>query len=93
MWKGADMKGVAYATLQGNVYYDLTRSKEKIGILSHQTIEGLMEGSGTRVDVEKDKRYPLDFVLWKIRHRMNRAGIAPGAGGARGGTSNARSCQ
>ena len=59
------VKEFAYATFQGNVYYDLTRSKEKIGILSHQTVEGLMEGSGTRIDVEKDKRYPLDFVLWK----------------------------
>jgi cysteinyl-tRNA synthetase len=59
------LKGFAYATLQGNVYYDLTRSQEKIGILSHQTTEGLMEGSGSRIDVEKDKRYPLDFVLWK----------------------------
>jgi cysteinyl-tRNA synthetase len=59
------LKGFAYATPEGNVYYDLTKSKEKIGILSHQTVEGLMEGSGARIDVEKDKRYPLDFVLWK----------------------------
>ena len=57
--------GTAYVTHKGNVYYDLTRSEDKIGILSHQTVEGLMEGSGNRVDVEDDKRYQLDFVLWK----------------------------
>ncbi|AFV24246.1 cysteinyl-tRNA synthetase [Methanolobus psychrophilus R15] len=59
------LREFAYPTPEGNVYYDLRRSKEKIGILSHQTEEGLMEGSGARIDVEKDKRYPLDFVLWK----------------------------
>jgi cysteinyl-tRNA synthetase len=47
------------------VYYDLERSADRIGILSHQTVEGLMEGSGCRIDVEDDKRYQLDFVLWK----------------------------
>jgi cysteinyl-tRNA synthetase len=57
--------GAAYATQKGNVYYDLERSADRIGILSHQTVEGLMEGSGCRIDVEDDKRYQLDFVLWK----------------------------
>ncbi|WP_292463060.1 cysteine--tRNA ligase [Methanolobus sp.] len=59
------LRELAYPTPEGNVYYDLTMSKKKIGILSHQTEEGLMEGSGARIDVEKDKKYPLDFVLWK----------------------------
>jgi cysteinyl-tRNA synthetase len=58
--------GTAYVTRKGNVYYDLTRSGEKIGVLSHQTAEGLLEGSGSRVDVEDDKRYQLDFALWKV---------------------------
>ncbi len=57
--------GTAYVTPKGNVYYDLTTSEDKIGILSHQTAEGLLEGSGNRVEVEDDKRYQLDFVLWK----------------------------
>ncbi|WP_407354906.1 cysteine--tRNA ligase [Methanolobus sp. WCC5] len=58
--------GTAYVTRKGNVYYDLTKSGEKIGVLSHQTAEGLLEGSGSRVDVEDDKRYQLDFALWKV---------------------------
>ncbi len=57
--------GTAYVTHKSNVYYNLTRSEDKIGILSHQTVEGLIEGSGNRVDVEDDKKYQLDFVLWK----------------------------
>ncbi len=57
--------GTAYVTEKGNVYYDLKRSEEKIGVLSHQTVEGLLEGSGSRVYVEDDKKYQLDFVLWK----------------------------
>jgi cysteinyl-tRNA synthetase len=57
--------GAAYATQKGNVYYDLEKSADRIGILSHQTVEGLMEGSGCRIDVEDDKRFQLDFVLWK----------------------------
>lgn len=57
--------GAAYATPKGNVYYDLEKSADRIGILSHQTVEGLMKGSGCRVDVEDDKRFRLDFVLWK----------------------------
>ncbi|WP_406656289.1 cysteine--tRNA ligase [Methanolobus sp. ZRKC2] len=59
-------KKLAYATPEGNVYYDLTRSLDLVGVLSRQTIDGLLEGSGSRVDVEKDKKYQLDFVLWKI---------------------------
>ncbi len=57
--------GSAYATPKENVYYDLEKSADRIGILSHQTVEGLMEGSGCRIDVEDDKRFQLDFVLWK----------------------------
>jgi cysteinyl-tRNA synthetase len=57
--------GAAYATQKGNVYYDLEKSADRIGILSHQTVEGLMEGSGCRIEVEDDKRFQLDFVLWK----------------------------
>jgi cysteinyl-tRNA synthetase len=65
--------GAAYSTSKGNVYYDLQKSADRIGILSHQTVEGLMEGSGCRIDVEDDKKYQLDFVLWK-----NSPGNEPG---------------
>ncbi|MCS3923658.1 cysteine--tRNA ligase [Methanosalsum natronophilum] len=57
--------GFAYVTSKGNVYFNLLSSQDKIGILSHQTLQGLLEGSGYRVGVEDDKRHQLDFALWK----------------------------
>ncbi|TGC11067.1 cysteine--tRNA ligase [Methanolobus halotolerans] len=65
MIEGLIDRGLAYPTQVGNVYYDLTSSLGRVGILSHQTVEGLLEGSGSRVEVEEDKNYRLDFVLWK----------------------------
>jgi len=58
-------KGFAYVTHKGNVYFDLSKVEAKIGILSHQTKDALLEGSGTRVETEDDKRFELDFALWK----------------------------
>jgi len=63
--EGLVKKGLAYVSARGNVYFDLLKSKDKIGVLSHQTVEALLEGSGTRVEAEDDKRFPLDFALWK----------------------------
>jgi len=63
--EGLIEKGMAYVSTKGNVYFDLMKSKDKIGVLSHQTVEALLEGSGTRVEVEDDKRFQLDFALWK----------------------------
>lgn len=58
-------KGFAYVTYKGNVYFDLKKVEPKIGVLSHQTLEALLEGSGTRVETEDDKNFELDFALWK----------------------------
>jgi cysteinyl-tRNA synthetase len=63
--EGLVEKGMAYVSTRGNVYFDLMKSKDKIGVLSHQTVEALLEGSGSRVETEDDKRFPLDFALWK----------------------------
>ena len=54
--------GSAYATSEGNVYFDLSKSKD-YGKLSNQRIAELQEG--VRVESEKDKKSPLDFALWK----------------------------
>ncbi len=40
---------------KGNVYCDLTRSMDKIGTLSHQTVEGLIDESGSRIDIESEQ--------------------------------------
>lgn len=54
-------KGYAYE-INGNVYYAVSKFKN-YGRLSGNTLENLM--SGARVEVNPEKRSPLDFALWK----------------------------
>ncbi len=53
----------AYVSENGDVCYQVESFKE-YGKLSNKDIEGLVAGS--RVEVVKEKRSPLDFVLWKM---------------------------
>jgi cysteinyl-tRNA synthetase len=52
----------AYVSDNGDVCYQVARFKE-YGKLAHKDLEGLL--AGARVDIVKEKRSPLDFVLWK----------------------------
>lgn len=52
----------AYVSENGDVCYQVERFKD-YGKLSHKDLEGLV--AGARIDVVKEKRSPLDFVLWK----------------------------
>lgn len=52
----------AYAADNGDVYYAIDKFKD-YGKLSKRNTDELL--AGARVDVEKHKRNPLDFVLWK----------------------------
>ncbi|AXK39823.1 cysteine--tRNA ligase [Crenobacter cavernae] len=54
--------GKAYAAANGDVYYAV-REFEGYGKLSGKSLEDLR--AGERVDVDLNKRDPLDFVLWK----------------------------
>ena len=54
--------GYAYATAEGNVYYDVGRF-DGYGQLSGNTLTDLR--AGHRGDIEPDKRDPADFALWK----------------------------
>ncbi|MCA9751003.1 MAG: class I tRNA ligase family protein, partial [Gemmatimonadetes bacterium] len=54
-------KGHAYAS-GGDVFYDVT-SKDDYGKLSRRRVDELR--AGVRVDVDEDKRHPVDFALWK----------------------------
>jgi cysteinyl-tRNA synthetase len=54
--------GHAYATPEGNVYYDVGRF-DGYGRLSGNTLADLR--AGHRGDIEPDKRDPADFALWK----------------------------
>ncbi len=55
-------KGNAYISENGDVCYQVDSFAE-YGKLSHKDLEGLV--SGARVEIVKEKRSPLDFVLWK----------------------------
>jgi len=65
--------GHAYVAADGAVYFDV-RSFPAYGRLSGNTVEGLKEGAGSRVDAAHQalKRHPADFLLWKPdpRHLM-----------------------
>ncbi len=52
----------AYAADNGDVYYAIDKF-ETYGQLSKRNTDELL--AGARIDVEKHKRNPLDFVLWK----------------------------
>lgn len=55
-------KGHAYATEDGDVYYD-THSFAEYGKLSGQPLDDLE--AGARIEVGEKKRSPSDFALWK----------------------------
>lgn len=54
--------GLAYAAPNGDVYYSV-RDFEGYGKLSGKSLDDLR--AGERVDIDTNKRDPLDFVLWK----------------------------
>ena len=56
-----EKKGAAYA-VNGNVYFSIESAKD-YGKLSKKNIDELQ--SGARIEVNEDKKNPLDFVLWK----------------------------
>lgn len=54
--------GYAYLSDSGDVCYEVKRFAE-YGKLSNKDLDSLI--SGVRVDIDRDKKSPLDFVLWK----------------------------
>ena len=57
-----EQKGLAYRSDEGDVNYSV-RDFRDYGKLSNRSLDDLR--AGERVDVNADKRDPLDFVLWK----------------------------
>jgi cysteinyl-tRNA synthetase len=56
-------KGLAYA-VDGDVYYRVKDFKG-YGKLSNRSVDEMLEGAGTRIEVDDRKETPLDFALWK----------------------------
>ena len=57
-------KGLAYACDNGDVYYN-TQAFPGYGKLCGQNLEDLE--SGARIDVDPNKRHPMDFAVWKAQ--------------------------
>lgn len=62
MVKILEEKGLAYKAEDGSVYYSVSKFRE-YGKLSGRKTEEMI--AGARVDIEEQKRDPLDFALWK----------------------------
>jgi cysteinyl-tRNA synthetase len=61
--KELETKGLAYA-VAGDVYYRV-KNFGGYGQLSKRNIDEMLEGAGSRIDVDSRKESPLDFALWK----------------------------
>ncbi len=71
-------KEVAYVAGNGDVYFEVARFKE-YGKLSNKELDKLI--SGARIEINKEKRSPLDFVLWKSAKEGEPSWLSPwGAG-------------
>ncbi len=57
-----EIRGLAYRAANGDVYYSV-RGFERYGRLSGKSLDDLR--AGERVEVDPNKRDPMDFVLWK----------------------------
>ncbi len=55
-------KGLAYEGSNGDVYYSVNKF-ERYGRLSGKSLDDLR--AGERVDINPEKKHPMDFVLWK----------------------------
>ncbi len=62
MVQGLIQKGYAYVARSGDVYYQVSKFRE-YGKLSGRNPKERMVG--TRVEMDKNKRDPMDFALWK----------------------------
>ena len=51
--------------IEGEGVYFQVDSYPGYGELSHRKLDDLIEGAGARVDVDDEKRSPVDFALWK----------------------------
>lgn len=66
-------KGYAYES-HGDVYFD-TKSFETYGKLSKQNLEDLELGA--RIEVNEQKKHPMDFVLWKTKKPGEPSWVSP----------------
>ena len=57
-------EGRAYVIEGQGVYFEV-EAYDRYGELSHRKLADLLEGAGSRIEVDERKRSPVDFALWK----------------------------
>lgn len=67
-------QGAAYVGKLGDVYYHV-ESFKTYGRLSQQNLGDLQ--AGIRIEVQEDKKGPLDFVLWKLAKPGEPSWVSP----------------
>ncbi len=77
-------KGYAYRADDGSVYYSVAKFPT-YGQLSHQDVTALRPGA--RLELDKDKRSPEDFAVWKAATPGEPSWPSPWGPGGRAGTS------
>jgi cysteinyl-tRNA synthetase len=75
--------GRAYVIEGQGVYFEVATLPD-YGVLSHRRTEDLLEGAGARVEVDDEKRSPLDFALWKAAKPGEPEWPSPWGGGRPG---------
>lgn len=60
--KGLVERGFAY-NVKGNVYFSIYKALDKVGQLTHQPLDEMLDGA--RVEINPEKDHPKDFALWK----------------------------
>ncbi len=60
--EGLIIKGYAYQTADGSVYFRVTKDDD-YGQLSHRTLD--MMQAGARIEIGETKENPMDFAVWK----------------------------
>ena len=83
--------GAAYVVPEKCVYFSVAGLAE-YGHLAGRTLDQLLEDAGQRVDVDEDKKSPLDFALWKSAKPEEPSWDTPWGLDGRAGTPSALRC-
>jgi len=86
---GLVARDCAYETVDG-VYFAVA-TVDDYGLLAHQSLASLR--SGARVEVNENKRSPLDFALWKKAKPAEPWWASPWGPDGPAGTQSALSCR
>ena len=69
-------EGRAYVVEGQGVYFEV-EAYDRYGELSHRKLVDLLEGAGSRIEVDERKRSPVDFALWKAAKEGDPAWDSP----------------